>query len=182
MDVQLGELVTLEPGCHQYVACSQLLRGEHCFVLMGTRHGSAISMAKIAAIKTSGLRVAMGQPTEILTGVDYMVSVRSVLGAYMKRPELFNAPVAWLFSSDLDDAWCDIIQQRISTVLRHLHIELKIGQDYSCSGTSWLTFSPDHSCSVTATCHPERLCDVYVEECLAAPIVKSGVLNVGTEP
>lgn len=179
VDVQLGGLVTLEPEGHIYAVRSQLLRGEHCFVLMGTSHDSAISMVKIATIETSDLEIVEGQSTRISADVNYMVSVRSVLGAYLKRPKLFYAPVAWLFPSDLDDSWCNIIQQRISTVLQHLHIELKVGQVYPCSGTSLSTLSPDNSCSVTAICYPEGLCEVYVEECLAVSIVRSGFLTSG---
>lgn len=55
-------------------------------------------MAKIAAIETSDSGVVMEQLAIISTDVDYMLSVRNVLGAYLKRPELFDAPVAWLFS------------------------------------------------------------------------------------
>jgi hypothetical protein len=143
-----------------HMLSARSFRGEHCFVLMGTSHGAAVSMAKFAAIETSDLGIVKRQSTIILTDVDYMVSVRSVLGVYLKRPELFYDPAAWLFSSDLDDLWCDIIQQRIPTVLQHLHIELR---------TSLSTLSPDHSCSVTAICHPEGLCEVYVDECLAVP-------------
>lgn len=50
VDVQLGELVTLEPEQDTHAVSSKLLKGEHCSVLMSTSQGSAISMAKIAAI------------------------------------------------------------------------------------------------------------------------------------
>jgi hypothetical protein len=177
VDVQLGGHLTLEPKEHIHAVSSQLFRGEHCFVLMGASHGSAISMARIAAIETIDLEVVKRQPRRISTDVDYMVSIRSVLGAYLQRPELFFPPVACLFTSDLDDPWCTIIQQRISTVLQHLHIELKVGPGYLCSGAILSTLSPDHSCSVTAICHPEGLCEVYVDERLAVPNVRSGVLT-----
>jgi hypothetical protein len=180
-DGQLGGLVTLEPGHHTHAVSLQLRKREHCFVLMGTGHGSAISMAKIAAIETSGLRVLEGQPTIVPTDVDYMVSVRIVLGACLKRPEMFHTPVGWLFSSDLDDPWRTIIQQRVSTVLQHLHIELKVGQQYECSDTSLFTRSLDHSRSVTAICHAKGLCEVYIEECLANPVVESGAPTFGNE-
>lgn len=181
VDVQLGELVTLEPEHHTHAVSLQLRKGEHCFVLMGTGHGSAISMAKIAAIETSGLRVVEGQPTIVPTDVDYMVSVRIVLGAYFKRPEMFHTPVGWLFSSDLDDPWRTIIQQRISTALQHLHIELKVGQSYHCSNTSLSTNSLDHSRSVTAICHAKGLCEVYVEGYLSSLFAESGAPASGNE-
>jgi hypothetical protein len=181
VDVQLGRLVTLEPEGYTYAVRSQLLRGEHCFVMMGTSHGSAISMAKIATVETSDLKVVEGQPTRVSTDVDYMIAVRSVVGAYLKRPKLFCLPVAWLFSSDLDDSWCNIIQQRISTALQHLHIELKVGQGHPRGGISLSTHSLHHSCSVTAICHPEGLWKVYVDECLAVPIMQLGSLTSGRE-
>jgi hypothetical protein len=181
VDIQSGGLVTLEPEHHTHAVSLQLRTGEHCFVLMGTGHGSAISMAKIAAIETSGLRVVEGQPTIVPTDVDYMVSVRIVLGACFKRPAMFHTPVGWLFSSDLNDPWRTIIQQRISTVLQHLHIELKVGQQYHCSKTSLSTHSVDNSRSVTAICHAKGLCEVYVEECLANPVAESGAPTFGNE-
>lgn len=164
VDVQLGGFVTLEPENHTHAVSLQLRKGEHCFALMGTRHGSAISMAKIAAIETSGLGFMEGQSTIVPTDVDYMVSVRNVLGAYLKRPEMFHTSVGWLFSSDLDDPWRTIIQERISTVLQHLHIEFRVGQKYHSSDTSLSTRSLDHSRLVTAICHAKGLCEVYFED------------------
>jgi len=121
IDVQLGELVTLDPEPHTHAVSLKLLRGQHCFVFMGTSHGSAISMTRIATIETGDLVVVKGQSTIISADVDYIISVRSVLGAYLKRPELFYAPVAWLFSSNLDDPWRTIIQRRILTSFRLCH-------------------------------------------------------------
>jgi hypothetical protein len=91
VDVQLGGHLTLEPKEHIHAVSSQLFRGEHCFVLMGASHGSAISMARIAAIETIDLEVVKRQPKRISTDVDYMVSIRSVLGAYLQRPDLFSS-------------------------------------------------------------------------------------------
>lgn len=84
--------------------------------LMGTSHGSAIIMAKIAALEISDLGAVKGQATIVPTDVDYMVSVRNVLGVYLERPEIFYTPIGWLFSNDLDDPWRTTIQRRISIV------------------------------------------------------------------
>ena len=105
VDVQPGGPVTLEPEHHTRAVSLQLRKGEHCFMLMGTSPGSAIIMAKIAAFETSGLEAVEGQSTIVPTDVDYMASVRNVIGAYLKRPEMFYTPIGWLFSSDLDDPW-----------------------------------------------------------------------------
>jgi len=181
VDVQLGGIVTLEPANHTHAVSLQLRKGEHCFALMGTGHGSAISMAIIAAIETSDLGVMEGQPTIVPPDVDYMVPVRNVLGAYLKRPEMFHTSVGWLFSSDLDGPWRTIIQQRISTVLQHLHIEFRVGQKYHSSDTTLSTRSLDHSRSVTAICHAKGLCEVYVEGYLATPVEESGALTPGNK-
>jgi hypothetical protein len=85
VDVQLGELVTLELGHHTHNVSSQLFRRQHCFVLMGTSYGCAMSKAKVAAIETSNLGILKGQSTMIATDVDYVVSVRSVVRVHLKE-------------------------------------------------------------------------------------------------
>jgi hypothetical protein len=94
VDVEQGGLVILESTDDQHAIRTQLVKGDHCFILMGTVVGSAVSMANIAAIDTSHLDIVQGQPMRISTDVDYMVSVRTIIGAYLRKPEVFQAPVA----------------------------------------------------------------------------------------
>lgn len=176
IDVSLGNPATIEPTDRQHAARAKLLRGEHCFILMGTTAGSAISMAKIAAIHPHDLEWVKGQPTKISSGVDYMIPVRRVLGTYLKKPELFQAPVAWLFSSDPSSVSSSFIRQGISTALQHLCIELRIGREPGFYEPSPSSLVPEYGCTVVAVRHPMGLSEVYLGQRLAYPKACSGAL------
>jgi hypothetical protein len=178
VDVEQGGLVILDSADDQRAIRAQLVDGDHCFVLMGTVVGSAISMAKIAAIDASDLDIVPGRPVRILTDVDYMVSGRPILRAYLKKPEVFQAPVAWLFYSNSESASCDLIRSGISKVLQHLHIELQIGRDYHGYVPSPPLLALHYACTVVAVRHQTLLSEVYVEECLGYPKVYSGDLTL----
>jgi hypothetical protein len=178
VDVEQGGLVILESADDRRAIRAQLVKGDHCFVLMGTVVGSAVSMANIAAIATSDLDIVQGRPVRISTDVDYMVSVRTILGAYLEKPEVFRAPVAWLFSSSSESASCGLIRRGISKVLQHLHIELRLGRDYYLCGPSPSLFALHYACTVVAVRHQTVLSEIYVEECLVYPKVYSGALTL----
>jgi hypothetical protein len=172
VEVSFGSLITLEPAENHHAVRARLSKGEHCFILMGTIAGSAVAVAKIAAILPSNLEVLHGKPTGILTDVDYMTSVRRVLAAYLKRPGLYQAPVAWLFSDDPNSASCAFIRRGISKALQHLCIELQFGQQ-CCSYGSAVS---NCGCTVVAVRHPMGLSEVYVDGRLAYPKAPSGAL------
>jgi hypothetical protein len=181
VDVEQGGLVILESIDDQRAIRTQLVKGDHCFILMGTVVGSAVSMANIAAIDTSDLDIVQGQPMRISTDVDYMVSVRTIIGAYLKKPEVFQAPVAWLFSSSSESASCGLIRHGISKVLQHLHIELQVGRDYHGYGPSPSLLALRYACTVVVVRHQTVVSEVYVEECLAYPEVCSGALTLAKQ-
>jgi hypothetical protein len=172
VEVPMGGLVTLEPAENHYAVRARLSKGEHCFILMGTIAGSAVAIAKIAAIHPGNLEILHGKPSGIAADVDYMVSVRRVLAACLKRPDLYQAPVAWLFSSDPNSASCAFIRRVISKALQHLCIELRFGQQ-SCSYGSAVSSC---GCTVVAVRHPTGLSEVYVDGRLAYPKAPSGAL------
>jgi hypothetical protein len=178
VDVEQGGLVILESADDQRAIRAQLIKGDHCFILMGTVVGSAVSMANIAAIATSDLYIVQGRPVRITTDVDYMVSVRTILGAYLKKPEVFRAPVAWLFSSSSEGASSGLIRRGISKVLQHLHIELQFGRDYYLCGPSPSLFDLHYAYTVVAVRHQTVLSEVYVEGRLVYPKVYSGALTL----
>jgi hypothetical protein len=148
---------------------------------MGTIIGSAIIMANIAAVDTSDLTITRGPPVRISTEVDYIVSVRKLLGTYLKKPELFQAPVAWLFSSNPDSASYGLIQRRISKVLQHLHVELRVGREYCCYDPSHPLLALGYEYTVVAVRHQTVLPGIYVEGCLVYPKVYSGALTLVKE-
>jgi hypothetical protein len=172
VEVPLGSLATLEPADNHHAVRARLSKGEHCVILMGTFAGSAVAVAKIAAIHSSDLEVLLGKPTGISTDVDYMTSVRRVLAAYLKRPDLYRAPVAWLFSDDPSSASCAFIRGGISKALQHLCIELRCGQQLCSYGTAISRYG----CTVVAVRHPIGLSEVYVDGRLAYPKAPSGAL------
>jgi hypothetical protein len=181
VDVEQGGCVILASADDQRATRTQLVEGDHCFVLMGTVVGSAVSMANIAAIDTSNLVIVQGRPVRISTDVDYMVSVRTILGAYLEKPELFRAPVAWLFSTKSESASCGLIRRGISKVLQHLHIELQAEQDYYGYSPSPSLSALHYVCTVVVVRHRTALSEVYVEECLVYPKVYSGPLTLVRE-
>lgn len=176
VDVSLDNMATIQPTDSQHAARAKLLRGEHCFILMGTTAGSAISMARIAAVRPNNLEWVKGQPTRISAEVDYMMPVRRVLGAYLKKPELFQAPIAWLFSSDPSSVSSTFIRQGISVALQHLCIELRIGREPGFYEPSPSSLVPEYGCTVVAVHHPMGLSEVYVGQRLAYPKACSGAL------
>jgi hypothetical protein len=178
VDVEQGGLVILESTDDQRAIRAELVKGDHCFVLMGTVVGSAVSVANIAAIDTSDLDIVQGRPTRISTPVDYMVAVRTILGAYLKKPEVFQAPVAWLFSGSSESASCGLIRRGILKVLQHLHIELQVGRDYHGYSPSPSLLALHYACTVVVVRHQTVLSEVYVEECLVYPKVYSGALTL----
>jgi hypothetical protein len=180
-DVKRGGFVVLESVDDRRAIRTQLLKGDHCFILMGTIIGSAIIMANIAAVDTSDLDIMQGPPVRVSTEVDYMVSVRKLLGTYLKKPDLFRAPVAWLFSSNPDSASYGLIQRRISKVLQHLHIELQVGREYYCCGSSHPLLALGYEYTVVAVRHQTVLPEIYVEGCLVYPKVYSGALTLVKE-
>jgi hypothetical protein len=176
IDVPLSGLVTLEPADSRHAIRANLLRGEHCFILMGTTARSAIAMAKIAAIHANNLDTVQGKPTRISTNVDYMVSVRRVLGAYLKQPDRFQAPVAWLISGDPSSVSCNLIRHGITTALQHLRIGLHVGPDLGYHTSSQPTPVLDHGSTVIVVRHPMVISELYVDERLAYPKACSGAL------
>jgi hypothetical protein len=60
VDVEQGGLVVLEPADDQRAIRAQLIKGDHCLILMGTVVGSAVSMANIAAIAAGDLNIVQG--------------------------------------------------------------------------------------------------------------------------
>jgi hypothetical protein len=172
VEVPLGSLVTLELADNHHAVRARLSKGEHCFILMGTVAGSAVAMSTIAAILPSDLEFLHGKLAKIPADVDYMISVRRVLAACFKRPDLYQASVAWLFSSDPNSASCAFIRRGISKALQHLCIELRFGQQ-SCSYGSAVS---NCGCTVVAVRHPMGLSEVYVDGRLAYPKAPSGAL------
>jgi hypothetical protein len=73
VDVEQGGPVILESADCQRAVRTQLVEGNHCFVLMGTVVGCAVSMANIAAIDTSDLDIVQGRPVRTSTDVDFFV-------------------------------------------------------------------------------------------------------------
>jgi hypothetical protein len=100
------------------------------------------------------------------------------LELYLKKPEVFRAPVAWLFSSSSESASCGLIRRGISKVLQHLHIELQLGPDYYLYGPSPSLFDLHYACVVVAVRHQTVLSENNVEECLVYPKVYSGALTL----
>jgi hypothetical protein len=181
VDVEQGGLVILESTDDQRAIRAQLVKGHHCFVLMGTIVGSAVSMANITAIDTSDPDIVQGRPMSISIDVDYMVSVRTILGAYLRKPEVFQAPVAWLFSSSSESASCGLIRRGISKVLQHRHIELQVGRDYHGYSPSLSLLALHYACTVVIVRHQTVLSKIYVEECLVYPKVCSGALTLAKQ-
>jgi hypothetical protein len=92
VDVERGGLVILKSADDRRAIRAQLVKGDHCFVLMSTVVGSAVSMANVAAIANSDMDVVQGRPVRISTDVDCMVSVRTILGALSEEARGLSSP------------------------------------------------------------------------------------------
>ncbi|KAM0721502.1 hypothetical protein Q7P37_002426 [Cladosporium fusiforme] len=154
------------------IGARELDRGA-CLVLVGTTSGSAIAMAHIdashAGSHLQGITAdtAGSRQLALAREMHYMELFRKALHGFLREPELFQMPLAWvIFGQHEDDTAFKNLQERTSNIFKHLNVRLSV---LSCGRKSAASTHPQRGKgSVVAVRHGDEATEIYIGDDLSA--------------